>query len=141
MNYMINPDVIEYERKYNAETKKIIADCKIESEHLSKQNIDYKIIVIDNAQHGTGMVEFIKTNEKYIDKHVKIFLYRLKSIEYVIGPVYIDSTDKIMHITNHIVNFIRSDFYTERQFFKERIMEYFKDTIDNQKMLEMDAFV
>ena len=70
---------------------------------------NYKIIIIHNSKQLFGLNKLIKNAINYVGENLKIYLYGLNGFELIIGPIKINSFDKINCICNYIVNFITRD--------------------------------
>jgi hypothetical protein len=154
MNYIVNPDVVELERKYHIEARKVFEDCLIESKvndsnintniNTNINNITYKNIIVNNSNNniqGQGMLKFIESVTNYIGFTVKIYLYKLETIDYVIGPIFIESREKIFYILHHIIHNIRRECYTTyNDVFLKRVNEYFTLNKELDKLAEEDMY-
>lgn len=106
---MVNPDIEEYNRKYNKKTLEKISQYKLEDPNVSK----YKIVVISNSQNSHSLGNFIEKASKYVGTHINIYFFTLKSINHTLGPVFIDEEEKIKYIANWICYYIQRDFYID----------------------------
>lgn len=103
--YCVNPDVVKREQEYYKNAKIRYEDFKKESID-NKNKSQYEIIVINNSKSAKGILDFIENISNYVDKHVKIYLYKKDTgIEYFLGPIYIDSVE-----TSHIISYIINNF-------------------------------
>ncbi len=110
--YLVNPDVIKMEQEFNKKAKDKYEEFRLESE--SNKNITkYEIIIINNSRQAQGMINFIENVDKFIDKYVKIYLYKnLIGVEYFIGPIFIDSKETTHKLLHGLIHFNILDFYT-----------------------------
>lgn len=129
---IFNPCLDEFFSKYNKLSKKRFFDYILESNpNLSS----YLIIIINNSSNSNGLSQFIKEQMFLIDINVKIYLYKQKGLDYIVGPIRIDSFEKICFITNYIVNYIKRDLGTNFKFNMEKDIENNLSNDSNNKLI------
>ncbi len=125
-----NPCLNEFFSDYNELSKKKFKEYFLESNvHIKK----YFIIIINNSSNYGGINDFIKHQMFMNSLNIKIYLYKSTGLEYIIGPINIDSFEKICFITNYIVNYIKRDSFTEfKNIMENDIKTYFSDDSNNK---------
>ncbi len=125
-----NPCLNEFFSDYNELSKKKFKEYFLESNlHIKK----YFIVIINNSSNYGGVNDFIKHQMFMNSLNIKIYLYKSTGLEYIIGPINIDSFEKICFITNYIVNYIKRDSFTEfKNIMENDIKTYFSDDSNNK---------
>ncbi len=125
-----NPCLNEFFSDYNELSKKKFKEYFLESNlHIKK----YYIIIINNSSNYGGINDFIKHQMFMNSLNIKIYLYKSTGLEYIIGPINIDSFEKICFITNYIVHYIKRDSFTEfKNIMENDIKTYFSDDSNNK---------
>ncbi len=127
---IFDPCLDEFFSNYNNLSKIKYQEYLLES----NPNIsDYLIIIINNCSSNGGLSDFIKNQMFMNSLNIKIYLYKNNSLEYIIGPININSFEKICFITNYIVYFINRDCRkTLKSTMENEIQEYFKNDKNNK---------
>lgn len=128
INYCVNPDTERFERENYKRAKEKFEQFKLES-NININIIKYEIIVVNNSKSAQGILDFIKNICNYVDKYIKIYLYKHDAgMEYFIGPIYIDSVESSHVLSRAIVDFNRMDDYV---IYPESIETTIKEYFDN----------
>lgn len=129
---LYSPCLEEFYSKYNKLSKKKFKEYLLESnENITK----YLIVIINNSSNYGGLCDFIKHQMFIKSINIKIYLYKKKGLNYVIGPINIDSFEKICFITNYIVHYIKRDSFAKfKNIIESEIEKYFSDNL-NKKIL------
>ena len=131
MFYMVDPNVIEQENKRRKVSFEKFEEYKLEKHDTNK----YKIIIINNSQNTTSYGDLISKSKDFLNEYVKIYLHTLEGIKFIIGPIFIDDTNKINNIVHYMINSIKSDYYSEYgDIIYENIKNYFIND-ENQRFL------
>ena len=127
---LYSPCLEEFYSKYNKLSKKKYY------EYISESNVNitkYLIVIINNSSNAHGLCDFIKHQMLIKSIYIKIYLYKKKGLNYVIGPINIDSFEKMCFITNYIVNYIKRDVHTIlKNTMENEIQIYFSDDPNNK---------
>jgi hypothetical protein len=67
-----------------------------------------------------------------LNQYIKLYLYRRSGLDLIIGPIYIESIDKINNIIYYIINFIGRDSFTKQ---KDEIDNDIKNTFINNEQI------
>ncbi len=127
---IFNPCLDEFFSNYNELSKRKFNEYLLES----NDNISsYLILIINNSSRAGGLSDFVKHQMFLNSLNIKIYLYKSTGLEYLIGPLNIDSFEKICFITNYIVNYIdRDDKTTFKKIMEEDIKSTFIDNKNNK---------
>jgi hypothetical protein len=128
MNYLSYADKIDY---FGIEAKTKFDQYKLEE---IKECTDCKIIIINNSSQLNGINKFMNSRNQFLNKYIKIYLYKRSGLELVVGPLYIESSDKINNIIYYIVNFISRDSFTKQ---KEEIDNDINIMFNNNKQVTL----
>jgi hypothetical protein len=122
MNYLVDPNMEEFERELKKQAKLYLEELKLDIINTN----NYITIFINFSQQSNGYSNFIRDNS-FINKYIKIFLLKRIGIEYLFGPLYANG-DKLHKIHISIGN-MKFDYYTD---YREVIDNYIKENnIDN----------
>jgi hypothetical protein len=127
---LYSPCLEEFYSKYNKLSKKKYYEYLLESNvNITK----YLIVIINNSSNAYGLCDFIKHQMFMNSLNIKIYIYKSTGLEYIIGPINIDSFEKICFITNYIVHYIKRDSFTEfKNIMENDIKTYFSDDSNNK---------
>lgn len=126
MNYLQKVDNTDY---FGIEAKSKFNLYKLEE---IKENTNSKIIIINNSSQLNGISKFMKSGKEFLNQYIKLYLYRRSGLDLIIGPIYIESIDKINNIIYYIINFIGRDSFTKQ---KDEIDNDIKNTFINNEQI------
>ncbi len=122
MNYLIDPQMEENIKQLKKNSQLYFEELKTDINNTN----NYLTIFINFSQQSNGYSNFIK-NTELINKHIKIYLLKRTGIEYLFGPLYVD-TAKLNKIFSAI-GFMKFEYYTD---YLDVIHNYIKENnIDN----------
>lgn len=97
-----------------------------------KENTDCKIIIINNSSQLNGISKFMKSGDEFLNQYIKLYLYKSSGLDLIIGPIFIESIDKINNIIYYIIKFIGRDSFTKQ---KDEIDNDIKNTFINNEQI------
>lgn len=127
-NYLCNPERDAFIANYNNES--VIKFNEYKNDEINDNSVDI-IIILNNSMQSQGFISFMKSFQDFQNKNIKIYLYKKDGLELIIGPIYIDSTEKLLYINNYILKSInRENFAYYKSYMRKMLEEYFRDKIN-----------
>jgi len=114
INYLSYVDKADY---LGIEAKTKFNQYITETEEGSQECTDckLKLIIINNSSQLNGLHKFMISGKELLNQNIKIYLYKRSGLDLIIGPIYIESIDKINNIIYYIVHFITRDSFTKHK--------------------------
>ena len=126
--YLYNPEIEAYKVKYDNDS--VIKFNEYKSNEINDDSVDI-IIILNNSMQSQGFISFMKSFSDFQNKNIKIFLYKKNNLELIIGPIYINSIEKLLYINNYILKSInRENFAYYKNDMEKIIKKFFQNEIN-----------